>query len=150
MTKNTAINFHNAGEDSETHQAPCHQGHTPDDRIGTYVAIIGSPDFPNLDLVRRFVESLSAATTIVSRGVECGLDRCTAAAARARGLHVIEYLPQSDLHGCDAGHFRDEQIVQCSHRIIIFWSGPSPDTRFAASLAYELGVPVDIRFPDSL
>lgn len=116
---------------------------TPAEERPVYLAIVGSRDYPNLDRVRRFVESLPSNTIVVSGGAR-GVDRCAATAARARGLRVIEFLAEWRRLGRSAGFVRNEKIVRQCDRMVAFWDGSSPGTRNSISLARRSGRPVDI------
>lgn len=119
---------------------------TPAEERQVYLAIVGSRDFPDLDRVRRFVETLPSNTTIVSGGAR-GVDRCAATAARARGLRVIEFLAEWRRLGRSAGFIRNEKIVQRCDRMVAFWDGSSSGTRHSISLARQHGRPVVIHRP---
>ena len=97
------------------------------DTEGDFLAIVGSRDFPDLDRVRRFIGDLPPNTTIVSGGAR-GVDRLAAAAARRRGLPVIEYLAQWDRFGRRAGFLRNQQIVDRCNRMVAFWDSKSTGT----------------------
>jgi hypothetical protein len=109
----------------------------------TILAIVGSRDFPDLDQVRQFVRTLPSGTTVVSGGAR-GVDRCAAAAARSRGLRVIEFLAQWDRFGRRAGFLRNEQIVERCGRMVAFWDGRSSGTHHAITRARALHRPLVI------
>ncbi len=115
----------------------------------SYVAIVGSREYPDLDGVRCFVQGLSPNAVVVSGGAR-GVDRCAAHAARARGLEVIEYLADWDRLGRRAGFVRNETIVKRCDSLVAFWDGASSGTRHSIALARRAGRPVEIRFPRTL
>lgn len=69
------------------------------------VAVVGSRRRRDRDTVDRFIAGLPDSAIVVSGGCE-GPDKFAAEAARARGLPVVEHLP--DLTGCTK-HFEFTQ-----------------------------------------
>ena len=108
------------------------------------VAIVGSRDYPDLDAVRAYINTLPARTIVVSGGAR-GVDRTAANAALARGLKVEEYLAEWDKHGKAAGYLRNRTIVGVADRLVAFWDGASKGTAHSIQLANEKGIPVDVR-----
>ena len=92
------------------------------------VAIVGSRKYPDLDRVRREVETLPAGTVVVSGGAP-GVDRVAAETARARGLEVIEIKPDWEKHGKSAGMLRNPLIVKDADLVWAFWDGVSKGTK---------------------
>lgn len=107
------------------------------------IAIVGSRDFSRLDKIGDFVRDLPRDTVIVSGGAR-GVDTAAAAAARARGLEVVVYLPDWKKFGQSAGFLRNETIVQDSDEIVAFWNGRSNGTRHSIGLARRNGKRVRI------
>ena len=77
--------------------------------LGSQVAVVGSREFPELEMVRLFVAQLPTSVVVVSGGAR-GVDQCAEASARARGLAVrsMPYLGQFKRSG---GHIRNKQLV---------------------------------------
>lgn len=113
------------------------------DTKGNFLAIVGSREFPDLDRVRRLSGDLPPNATIVSGGAR-GVDRLAAAAARRRGLRVIEYLAQWDRFGRRAGFLRNQQIVDRCDRMVAFWDGKSTGTHDAITRARAHHLPLVI------
>lgn len=94
------------------------------------IAIFGSREFPDRELVRATVFSIAEKTpsaVIVSGGAR-GVDRWAVEAAREAGLQVEEYLADWDTHGKAAGFMRNTTIVESSDVGIGFWDGISRGT----------------------
>ena len=108
------------------------------------IAIIGSRNFPDEQKVYEFVASLPMGTSIVSGGAE-GVDSWAASEARTRGLGVITYEPNYELHGRRAPLVRNEAIAIECDRMVAFWDGKSRGTMHAVRQAKKLGRPVEIR-----
>lgn len=94
------------------------------------IAIVGSRDFPKLDLVTEFVNMLPSDSVIVSGGAR-GVDRTAETAARARGLQCIIHKPDWDRDGRRAGLARNGLIVRdCEDgALVAFWDGKSRGTQ---------------------
>lgn len=115
------------------------------------IGIVGSREFPQLELVKMLVGEFPKGVTVVSGGA-AGVDRTAADAARAAGLEVLEFLP--DLNGCKARHeftaryyARNQQIIEASDLLIAFTekdSGGTWDTIKRARLAKK---PVKVMRP---
>lgn len=65
------------------------------------IGIVGSRDFPQLDLVKWFVNELPKGCMVVSGGAR-GVDSAAIRAAKTRGLETVIHLP--DLKGCKERH----------------------------------------------
>ena len=109
------------------------------------VAVIGSRDYPLLDLVRRLVLDLPPDTVVVSGGAR-GVDRTAEETARARGLEVIVLEPDWE-EGRHAGLARNEDIVEAAEEVIAFWDGESRGTAHAVRRALEAGKTVRVLGP---
>ena len=88
------------------------------------IGIVGSREFPQLNLVDQFIQDLPAGVSIVSGGAR-GVDSMAAECAKKYGLSYIEYLP--DLSAChekheftEAYYQRNQQIVDNSDMIVAF------------------------------
>lgn len=89
------------------------------------IGIVGSRNFGDLVRVAKLVEILKETKgdfVLVSGGAK-GVDRAAAAAARARGLEVVEHLPKEDVKPfAKAAMERNTKIVEDSDFIFAFWS----------------------------
>lgn len=96
--------------------------------------VVGSRDFDNLKLVRDFVSRLNEDDVVVSGGAR-GVDKTAARAARSRGLHVIEHIPDWEKLGKSAGYVRNKDIVNDCDVLVAFWDGRSRGTMHSILLA---------------
>jgi hypothetical protein len=103
------------------------------------LAIVGSRDFANLDLVRAFIARLRVTTTVVSGGAP-GVDRAAEAAANARELGTDIFPAEWDVHGRSAGMRRNEQMIATVDGLVAFWDGRSRGTAHAISVARARGI----------
>lgn len=110
---------------------------------GERVAIVGSRDWPDPVAVVLAVENLPTGTVVVSGGAR-GVDRIAADAARARGLEVVEHLPDWERLGRRAGFVRNCAIVDDCDRVIAFQHERSRGTQHTIDLAERLGKPVQV------
>ena len=107
------------------------------------IAIVGSRDYPRLDLVARYVAALPDGTVVVSGGAR-GVDSVAAGAARARGLEVAEHLPDWKTYGRAAGMVRNKAIVRDADRVAAFWDGVSGGTANTIDITRRAGKPVEV------
>lgn len=104
------------------------------------IAIVGSRDFSNLDLVYAYVEKIAAKypqAIIISGGAK-GVDRAAAEGAHSQNLKVIEHLPDWDRYGKSAGYKRNHQIIEDCEICVAFWNG-SKGTQHSINIAKEQG-----------
>lgn len=98
------------------------------------VAIIGSRSYHCLDQVLEFVNKLKEGTVVVSGGAN-GVDKVAEAAAKARGLKTLIFLPDWDKYGNRAGLERNKLIIDAADGVIAFWDEVSRGTVHSMSLA---------------
>lgn len=92
------------------------------------IVIVGSRDYPRLDLVLQFVDALPPETIVVS-GAARGVDTVAARRARERGLYVQELPVHSaswTSHGRAAGPIRNRLMVKLGDGVVAFWNWRSP------------------------
>lgn len=104
-----------------------------------HLAIVGSREFADLELLTTFVRSLGKGVRVVSGGAR-GVDRIAARVARALRLEVEEYPPRI-LDHTDRGHIalamldRNLEIVAAATELVAFWDGSSTGTLHAVAHA---------------
>lgn len=101
------------------------------------VAIVGSRDFPALELVDVFVGTLAPDTIVISGGAR-GVDQRAESAARKRGLAVEVFRPDWS-KGPHAGLERNALMVERADRVTAFWNGTSRGTKNSIDLARRAG-----------
>lgn len=102
------------------------------------VAIVGSRDFPDCNIVRRYIESLPIDTEIVSGGAR-GVDAWAERIAKERGMPCTVFPADWNKLGKQAGFIRNTQIVNYADRIVAFWDGHSRGTQHTIGLAKKAG-----------
>ena len=97
-------------------------------------AIVGSLDWGDEFLVRKFVRLLPRDSTVISGGAS-GPDSFAVDEASKIGLETIVYLADWKLHGKSAGYKRNILIVNSCDKLIAFWDGMSKGTKHSIDLA---------------
>lgn len=110
---------------------------------GKRIAIVGSRNFQNAELVTSFVRSLPLETTIVSGGAR-GADQWAEQAAKLFGLQTQVFHADWDNLGRRAGPIRNARIVAEADRLVAFWNGRSRGTLNTILSARAAGLPVEI------
>lgn len=107
------------------------------------IGIVGSRDFPALEMVTVYVRNLPAGTIIISGGAR-GVDQTAEEAARKAGLEVISLPALWRVYGKRAGFIRNEIIVEQAEEVVAFWDKKSRGTAHTIHLAKKLGKPVTV------
>lgn len=102
------------------------------------IAIIGSRNYPRLDLVRQFVGHLNPLQHIVISGGAIGVDKVAEESAIKIGIPTKIYKAQWTTYGKIAGAIRNRQIVNGADEIYAFWDGISKGTLISINIAKEL------------
>lgn len=120
----------------------------------TKVAIVGSRDWSNSQMVTDYVWQLPEWTTVISGGAR-GVDTFAQDAAveriaqRGEPNWDVEIFPALwDVYGKSAGYRRNADIVAAADRIVAFWDGKSRGTAHTIRLAQQANKPVEIHYPD--
>ncbi len=141
-----------------------------------HVAIVGSREYPDLEAVMAYVNTLPLGTTLISGGAR-EVDAHAEGTARAQGLSVISYRPTKipsprlkqwrilrltlspgmppaaqfiDIGFSSFGQaafLRNGLIVDACTRLVAFWDGQSKGTGNSIHLAEKAGKPVEIHHP---
>jgi predicted Rossmann fold nucleotide-binding protein DprA/Smf involved in DNA uptake len=115
------------------------------------VAIVGSRDFPRLELVGGKINALAVKAggasnlTIISGGAR-GVDAEAERYARSIGAEVVVVPADWDGLGKSAGFIRNKEIVARAHRVVAFWDGESRGTMHTIGLALEYGRHLEVIF----
>lgn len=105
-----------------------------------YVGIIGSRKFPDLNMVREFVNGLDRNKHVIISGGANGVDSIAVDHAKFRGIDYKEYKPDYETYGkYKAPHVRNDEIINASDYIIAFWDGSSRGTKSVIDKAEKTG-----------
>lgn len=94
-----------------------------------HIGIVGSREFPSLELVKNFVYALPKTVTVHSGGAK-GVDSYAVEMARRRGIAFIEHKPDKKLPSPERYYKRNRQIVRNSDLVVLFWDGESGGTKY--------------------
>jgi hypothetical protein len=100
------------------------------------IAIVGSREFSNPEIIEAFIETLPIGDVIVTGGA-LGVDSMAEGFATKRGLEVKIWLPDWITYGKAAGPIRNEQIIQDSDMVVAYWNEISRGTRSSINLAIK-------------
>lgn len=117
------------------------------------IAVVGSRDFKDLQLVASYVKSFDPGTKVISGGAR-GVDSIAIEAAKRAGLPWQEYkadwedLSHKDAvikerndgtkYDAKAGHRRNKILAQLADKIVAFWDGSSNGTMDTVNLARRM------------
>lgn len=104
------------------------------------IAIIGSPDFPDLDMVRSYLRSLPKGLTIAT-GRETAMDLLVIHEAFDWGLISMQS-PRL------TGESRVHEIVESADRVLVYWTGSDDVALEAIRLARAAKKELAIIGPD--
>ena len=108
------------------------------------VAIVGSRRFPNLELVRHYVQHAMVKGDVLITGGAPGVDREAARAADLCGIKVVVFLPHWNRWGPAAGQIRNQRVVDKCDRLVAFWDGSSRGTADALRRVQAAGKPFKV------
>ena len=108
----------------------------------TKLAIIGSRDFTDYDLLKEKADSLNPS--IIISGGASGADYLAERYAKKNNKPIKIYHADWQRHGRAAGPIRNKEIVKNSDHILAFWDGESRGTLSSINLAKKYDVPCDI------
>lgn len=107
------------------------------------VAIVGSRDFKDLDLVREYVKALPEGTMVISGGAR-GVDSVAEETAKSVRLTTLVFPANWKEHGKSAGYIRNAFIVNAADRVVAFWDGKSKGTLHSMELARKTERPLEV------
>lgn len=114
------------------------------------IAIVGSRDYPRLDLVREAVKNFPVHTVLVSGGAR-GVDKMAEEAADVYGFNKIIFKPhwrKGGKYNPAAGFERNGLIVKAADRIVAFYDGESKGTMDTVKKALDAKKPLIVVGPD--
>lgn len=109
--------------------------------MGENVAIVGSRNWPDHEMVRDYIYSLDEDDTVVSGGAK-GVDQWAHYYAEKRGLTTLIFPAAWSHYGKKAGLLRNRDIVNACDRMVAFCLDESLGTSHSIKLARNAGKPV--------
>ncbi len=113
------------------------------------IAVVGSRDWPDAELVRRTMEIWFVGkwpVEVVSGGAR-GVDTMAAEAAVFLGCDLKVFPADWNQFGRSAGYRRNAQMASYCDEVLAFWDGKSKGTGHMIDLALKAGKPVQIMDP---
>jgi len=108
------------------------------------VAIIGSREFYDYDLLCKSLEHVKDKITLIISGGARGADSLAERFALENNIPTRIFKPDWDRLGKRAGFMRNKDIVSNADVIIAFWNGVSPGTASSIDLAEEYEKPIKV------
>ena len=108
------------------------------------LAIIGSRDFNDYNLVKSTLEKYKDKISIVVSGGANGADSLGERWAIDNGIETLIFPAEWDKYGKRAGYIRNQTIIQNCDCVIAFWNGESKGTNHSINLANKNSKPVKI------
>jgi len=109
------------------------------------VAVVGSRNFVNYELLSDKLKFLTGTDTIVSGGAK-GADSLAARYAAENDVNLKMFPAEWEKYGRSAGYKRNVQIVDESDSVIAFWDGKSKGTEHSINIAKKQRKHVLIHF----
>lgn len=123
------------------------------------IAVVGSRDFKDMQLVSVYVKALDPGTKVISGGAR-GVDRIAIEAAKRAGLPWEEYpadwnnidhpdavvkeRPDGSKYDASAGFRRNTMLAELADKVVAFWDGSSGGTMDTVKKAKKFGKEVVI------
>lgn len=107
------------------------------------VAVIGSRNFSDYNLLESTLISMPKITQIISGGAK-GADSLAATYAVQHQLPLVIFKPDWKTYGKGAGIVRNRQIMEVAEMVVAFWDGTSKGTANSLKLAKSNDIPIRI------
>lgn len=105
------------------------------------IAVIGSREFDDYELMEKALDSFKNIELIVSGGA-VGADTLAELYAKNNGIETLIHYADWQEHGKAAGPIRNTQIVNDADFILAFWDGKSTGTKDSINKAYKTNTPI--------
>ena len=101
------------------------------------LAIVGSREFNNYELLCKTLEKYENISMIISGGA-IGADKLGEKFAQNNNIEIKIFYPNWNTHGKKAGILRNKIIVENADEVIAFWNGESKGTLSTINFAKQL------------
>lgn len=108
------------------------------------LAIIGSRNFDNYNVVKEYLKPYKDKISLVVSGAAKGADSLGEKWAIDNNIETLILPADWDKHGKKAGYIRNEDIIKNCDAVIAFWDGNSKGTAHSLSLAEKYNKPCKI------
>lgn len=113
------------------------------------IAIVGSRKFPDLELVRKYVEhlyteNLGQKNYRVISGGALGVDITAELEAKKWKIFDKRFPADWDKYGKSAGYIRNHEMVKHAHEVVAFWDGESNGTKNTMDLTKKEKKPLTV------
>ena len=103
------------------------------------IAVIGSRDFENIDMLNQVLMKHREEITVVISGGAKGADAMAEHWAKENGIETLIFLPDWSKYGRSAGVVRNHDIIKSCDLCIAFWDGKSKGTASSIRLCKKYG-----------
>lgn len=106
------------------------------------LAVIGSRSFDNAKVMQAALK-LHDISLLITGGAR-GADRLAENWAKAHRVPLRVFRANWDKHGKAAGIIRNMEMVDAADKVLAFWDGESPGTKFTINYARKQNVIVEV------
>ena len=107
------------------------------------IAVIGSRDFTNYQLLKKHLNNYQSIDTIISGGAK-GADKLAEKYAEEFNITMEIHPPDWKTYGKSAGPIRNKIIVENGDLVLVFWDGKSKGTEHSIKYAKTIGKCVEV------
>ena len=101
------------------------------------LAIVGSRDFNDYELLKKTLEPIKKNVTLVVSGGAKGADSLGERYAKENNIKCEQFPAEWDKYGKSAGYRRNKQMADIANALIVFWDGESRGTKHMIDIAKE-------------
>ena len=110
------------------------------------LAVIGSRDFENIDMLNQVLMKHREEITLVISGGAKGADAMAEQWAKDKGIETLIFLPDWSKYGRSAGVVRNQDIIKSCDMCIAFWDGKSKGTASGIRLCKKYGKTCEVYY----
>lgn len=108
------------------------------------VAIIGSRDFNDYQLLKQYVDNSGLKITAIYSGGARGADSLARQYAKEKNYKLVEFIPDWDGLGKKAGFIRNWKTIENADWVFAFWDKKSKGTKHSIDISRKLKKPLEI------